>query len=110
MKTTFYLTNTLNLTCVCVSIEDVFISFDDAKVQRKSQPTMDCDQIMIKKCVSFDVNQVLVCEHSQIVYENSVKGGLFSSAFHNRLYHIRQFHELLDGELLGTEGQIEGGG
>ena len=71
MKTTFYLTNTLKLTCVCVTIEDVIISFDDAKVRRKSQPAMDCDLFLMKKCDSFDVNQVLVCGHSVIVRENT---------------------------------------
>ena len=33
---------------------------------------MDCTQFLHKNCISFDVNQFVVCEHIQIVCENTL--------------------------------------
>ena len=44
--------------------------FDDAKVRRFSEPAMSFAKEYAKNMLSFDVNQVLVCEHKRFVCEN----------------------------------------
>ena len=49
------------------------LSFDTAKVRRFLKPAMDLLLFFSKKWVSFDLNQPFVCEHTPIVFDNSVK-------------------------------------
>jgi hypothetical protein len=47
------------------SIEDCqLFPFDDAKVRRFLQSSKKYDALSSKKSLSFDVNQVIVCEHT----------------------------------------------
>ena len=46
---------------------------DDAKVRRFWQSAMDYHQFLHKNRISFDVNQLIVCEHSRIVCDNGQK-------------------------------------
>jgi len=46
--------------------------FDDAKVRRFPELAMDRNHFLHKNRISFDVNQVPVCEHRLIVHENSI--------------------------------------
>ena len=55
----------------------IFLSFDDAKVRRFLQSAMDYTLFLHKKRISFDVNQLIVCEHTTFVCENNQKGNLF---------------------------------
>ena len=48
------------------------LSFDDAKVRRFSQTCNIFNAFSLKKCLSFDINQAVVCEHSVIVCENTL--------------------------------------
>ena len=49
----------------------MLLSFDDAKVRRFFQSSKKYYLLSSKKCLSFDVCQAVVCEHNQIVYENT---------------------------------------
>ena len=61
--------------CLCFLLKNLFfyafLSFDDAKVQRILLSAMDYDLLLHKKRISFDVNQVIVSAHNQIVSDNS---------------------------------------
>ena len=50
----------------------IFLSFDDAKVRRFLQSAMDYYILLHKKRISFDVNQLIVREHTTFVRENSL--------------------------------------
>jgi len=49
----------------------IFLSFDDAKVRRFLQSAMDYTLFLHKNRISFDVNQLIVREHTAFVCENS---------------------------------------
>ena len=53
------------------SIEELFLSFDTAKVRRFLQSYNIFYPFSSKKCLSFDIHQAIVCGHSLFVCENT---------------------------------------
>ena len=50
----------------------ILFSFDDAKVRRFSEPRNIFILFLFKNKLSFDINQVVVCEHTCFVCENNI--------------------------------------
>ena len=58
-------------------IEDLLLSFDDAKVRRNLIGCIKSHHVLQEKGVIVDANQAFVCEHIYFVLENSTFSTMF---------------------------------
>ena len=81
----------------------MLLSFDDAKVRRFLQPSKKYYLLSSKKCLSFDVCQAVVCEHSRIVCENTFILHFLKEVYINKKIRMR-FLTSLTCFLVGADG------